>query len=421
MTVAPDNPRSESRPAQRRTSATPWDVFDRDVVAPLYAAIDPDAPVRAWVTGACEVEIAWGVALGLLCGAARTAHRGPVRVIATDPDRSAVQLARGTTPSPAFLRKVPSAWREEAARLLGDLAAIPAWVRRHVMFSTHQLGLDPPFAQLDLIVVCDGAGLDPTAAQRLALQFAFALREGGTLCLLGAPLLLEAADFESFGTSGRVFRRVRRHMTRLEVDGLISDVVAAERFRMGEHLHDGIGQHLTALSLALHRLRNADVAVVPQLLARLEEMLLVARNDLRAVARGELALELPATSLSDALETAVADARRLLVADVELEIGLDLAPLEATAVTQLVRIAQEALRNAAASGAKRIAITVRRRGSTGLELAIRDDAGGMDRHNPYRSLGLGLRIMRHRADLIGATLRFASDEHGTTIICALRG
>jgi signal transduction histidine kinase len=419
MTAAPQPARPRVRAAKRSRPSTSWDLFDRDVVDPLYASIDAGAPVRAWVVGAGDASIPLAVTLGLLCGAARREHSGALRVIATEPEFAGILLARAATLSASFLRALPAAWRDAAAHVAGEPAAISAWVRRHVIFSSHRFGVDPPFSQLDLVVTCHGAVVPEPIERRVARQLAFALREGGALWSLGAPMFLDATDFESNGPSGRLFRRVRRHVGRAEVDGLLSDVVAAERFRMGEHLHDGIGQHLTALSLGLHRLRGA--AKTPELqplIARLEDMLVGARSDLRAIARGKLPLALDATGLVEGLESAVADARRVLVTDVELEVKNEVPPLGGEVVTQLVRIAQEALRNGAASGAQRVVVTLQGR-SRGVELAIRDNGGGMARQHPYRSLGLGLRIMRHRADLIGASLRFASDERGTTILCTL--
>jgi signal transduction histidine kinase len=95
--------------------------------------------------------------------------------------------------------------------------------------------------------------------------------------------------------------------------------------------------------------------------------------------------------------------------------------LDDTQASHLFFIAQEALRNALKhASAKHIAITLRE--ETGqLALAIADDGRGLQ-VNADAPAGLGLRIMQHRAALIGASLDIISPSQGnkgTRIRCAL--
>ncbi|HVH66718.1 MAG TPA: hypothetical protein VM716_02530 [Gemmatimonadales bacterium] len=48
-------------------------------------------------------------------------------------------------------------------------------------------------------------------------------------------------------------------------------------------------------------------------------------------------------------------------------------------------------------------------------LEVRDDGAGM-RRDAARSYGMGLRIMRHRASLIGATLELRPAEGGGLVV-----
>jgi two-component system CheB/CheR fusion protein len=95
---------------------------------------------------------------------------------------------------------------------------------------------------------------------------------------------------------------------------------------------------------------------------------------------------------------------------------------------QLYRIAQEAVANAvkhAQADTIHIELTV----TTGVtQLRVRDNGVGM--HSTARGDGLGLRIMRYRAESIGGRLSIRSvgarlsirsiDGAGTTVTCALR-
>jgi signal transduction histidine kinase len=87
--------------------------------------------------------------------------------------------------------------------------------------------------------------------------------------------------------------------------------------------------------------------------------------------------------------------------------------------THLYRIAQEAVRNGARHGhAKRIEIALASREGS-LALSVRDDGIGLPPEG-VRGQGLGLRIMTHRAEIIGATLGIsAQPAGGTLVVCRL--
>jgi signal transduction histidine kinase len=91
---------------------------------------------------------------------------------------------------------------------------------------------------------------------------------------------------------------------------------------------------------------------------------------------------------------------------------------EATA-SHLYRIAQEAVRNAVRhGGATRIWVSLAKEGAR-IRLAIVDNGGGLP-PPALRGKGMGLRIMGHRAEMIGA--EFSADAlkgGGTRIQCSL--
>jgi two-component system CheB/CheR fusion protein len=92
---------------------------------------------------------------------------------------------------------------------------------------------------------------------------------------------------------------------------------------------------------------------------------------------------------------------------------------DAVAATHLLRIAQEAVNNALRhSGAKNIRIALKAQANT-LTLTIRDDGSGLP-EPAYKGKGLGIRIMRNRAGVIGGTLTIAPvDGSGTLVTCML--
>jgi signal transduction histidine kinase len=85
----------------------------------------------------------------------------------------------------------------------------------------------------------------------------------------------------------------------------------------------------------------------------------------------------------------------------------------------MFRIAQEAVNNAIKhAGASRLMLELRS-SEQFITMRVCDDGKGLPNASDESS-GVGLRIMRHRADLIGAILKVrAADAGGTEISCAV--
>src|SRR5206468_2142323 len=77
-----------------------------------------------------------------------------------------------------------------------------------------------------------------------------------------------------------------------------------------------------------------------------------------------------------------------------------------TIADHLYRIAQEATGNAIKHGkAKRVRIQLASAHTAGLSLAILDNGVGLNMASPRADGGMGLKIMKYRADAIGADFR----------------
>jgi two-component system CheB/CheR fusion protein len=90
-----------------------------------------------------------------------------------------------------------------------------------------------------------------------------------------------------------------------------------------------------------------------------------------------------------------------------------------TVAIHLYRIAQEAVSNALKHGqARRIEIGLTAKGRS-LTLSVSDNGAGIPRQPP-RQKGMGLRIMRYRAEVIGGA--FKVEPHpggGTRLVCTV--
>ncbi len=202
----------------------------------------------------------------------------------------------------------------------------------------------------------------------------------------------------------------------------INEIADRERRRLGQSLHDSLGQHLTGTALAAQVLReklaNRSATEVPEadkVVRYIEDGIDLTRN----LARGFFSPELEADGLDVALHGLAANTvERFRVpctfnGDAAIDVG------DSATATQLYHIAQEAVMNAVKhAGASKIDIELARNGQ-GLTLAISDDGGGFPEKLPEPP-GLGLRLMAHGASLIGGKLSVTKGrEGGTLVTCKL--
>jgi signal transduction histidine kinase len=216
---------------------------------------------------------------------------------------------------------------------------------------------------------------------------------------------------------------LKREMAERErLDQEINEVADRERRRLGQTLHDSIGQHLTGTALAAQVLREKlaersahEVAEADKVVRYIEEGIDLTRN----LARGFFSPELEADGLDVALHgLAVNISERFHVpCTFNGNDGIDVG--DSTTATQLYHIAQEATMNAVKhAGASKIDIDLERNGQK-LTLVVRDDGHGFPKKLPEPP-GLGLRLMAHGASLIGGKLSVTqSPDGGTLVTCKL--
>ncbi len=204
----------------------------------------------------------------------------------------------------------------------------------------------------------------------------------------------------------------------------ILDVGERERQRIRNDFHDVLGQHLTATAMAGQVLKEklaakslpeaADAGSIVQLVEQGMEL-----N--RTLVFGLSPIDMTGDGLMDSL--------RELAAGVEERSGIRCdfvheAPVsiqDSATAMHLYRIAQEAANNAVKHAkASRIVIRLLR-GGRAITLSVDDNGVGLPEPLP-KSNGMGLRIMRHRAAIIGAACAVQrSADGGVRVACTLPG
>lgn len=209
---------------------------------------------------------------------------------------------------------------------------------------------------------------------------------------------------------------------RRQLERQILEISDREQRRIGRDLHDGLGQHLTALELLnqtlvgkLRREAPALVAPATDLSRQIREII----TQVRLLSHNLSPVPLEADGLMIALGELAAGTAAMGGVECRLACEKPVSMSDANAATHLYRIAQEAVNNALKHGlAKKIDIILAERG-TGLEMRVADDGRGFNAAEA-RKPGLGLRMMQYRAQLLGGALDVNSKPgRGTLVFCSL--
>jgi signal transduction histidine kinase len=180
-----------------------------------------------------------------------------------------------------------------------------------------------------------------------------------------------------------------------------------ERRRLARDVHDGLAQEISFIGRNVRLLREQGAE--PELVDRILRGVARAHEESRRVT-GALA-----KTTDEPLEIALAEAARETAlrygaaVDMDLEGGIVLSPDQREAV---LRIASEAVANAARhSGAETLRLYLERL-DAGMRLGIVDDGDGFDDEPPKR--GFGLVTMKDRAEALGGKLRIDSHQGAGT-------
>ena len=204
----------------------------------------------------------------------------------------------------------------------------------------------------------------------------------------------------------------------------IIEIANREQQRIGGDLHDGLGQDLTGIALML---RGVAQQLGPErILDDVEEIIGLVNNAIestRTLARGLSPVSAMRGGLLAALQTLADRSSERYGIRVTFKAECDGAAqrLEENAATHLYRIAQEALTNVARhSLASEVAIRIGTADDgEGLQLSIDDNGRGFEQRPADEFDGLGLKIMRYRAQMLSGDLMLESSPSGGTSVRCL--
>ena len=200
------------------------------------------------------------------------------------------------------------------------------------------------------------------------------------------------------------------------LEGEILAVSDREQQRLGQELHDGLCQHLTAVGFMAHsialRLKNHRVIDSADI-DKIAELVTNAAADTRELSRALHRVDVDAAGLLTALQDLVD--REIWRTPCRLEVKPSVHIKDDATAAQLYRIAREAVINANKHAQAREIVVSLEQSPRGLVMRITDNGVGVSKESELRR-GLGFHIMNYRAQLMGGRLNIERPEKGGTCV-----
>ena len=217
----------------------------------------------------------------------------------------------------------------------------------------------------------------------------------------------------------RTLKDIERDLQLERLQREILQIADQEQRRIGQDIHDDLCQRLAAINMKLQHLAEDVSRVSPELsrqAASISHHLAEAVRVSRALARGLSPVDIGHEGLSAALTGLARDAEEIFEISCAFKTHGSCPPLEHHAATQVYRIAQEAIANAVKHAGAidvRVVLDCQKRR---IVLTVAND--GQPFPEVPKSGGLGLQLMRHRAESVGAQLEFLDTppEGATTAV-----
>jgi PAS domain S-box-containing protein len=205
---------------------------------------------------------------------------------------------------------------------------------------------------------------------------------------------------------------------RARLEREVIESCAREQRRIAYDLHDGVGQQLVGIALSAKLLEQQLRGDRPAEATKAHAIVRLANDAARQVRLTARALE-GADGVGDlkmALESLAMNIRKNCRVKSLVKTEAPSLPVSGPVAAQLYRITQEAVHNAIEHGAAREVLIQLAFGPEDMVLTVQDDGQGFD--GKANGHGMGLRIMRYRAQCIGGSCDVhAAPTKGTIVHC----
>lgn len=232
-----------------------------------------------------------------------------------------------------------------------------------------------------------------------------------------ATCLLSADTFEFAGETHLI--TVTRDVThQKQLQRQLLEASDREQTRIAHDLHDSVAQDLVGISLlikALEDARDDGATDLSQEFETLKKLVHKAISNTRLIAQGISPIELRIGDFNTALGRLCSAMSDLYGKECTLAFSADTYIANDIMALNLYRIVQEAVRNAMKhSDCSTVTVDVAEQDRS-IALTIKDDGVGIDTR-PRSSKGMGINIIRYRANMLGGTASFENGADGGTVV-----
>lgn len=231
------------------------------------------------------------------------------------------------------------------------------------------------------------------------------------------PMELSVSEVKWGGE--RIFTGIVKDITdRRRLEKEVLEISEEERRRIGQEMHDDLGQMLTGIHLITQNLaRKLKLNELPgaEEVQEIASLVKEADEHARGLARGLVHVELDSAGLKTAMEQMCKRAQRFFMIECKFEQDGEVLLSDYATALNLFRIAQEAVNNAVKHGNASFVRVLLDGYDEKLEIRVIDDGIGFDHEeNRQKEGGMGLHIMNYRANLLGGQLKIGTTEDGHT-------
>jgi two-component system, LuxR family, sensor kinase FixL len=239
-------------------------------------------------------------------------------------------------------------------------------------------------------------------------------KPNGTRCFI---------EFSSTQLAANLNLSILRDVTeRRALEHEIQEISEREQRRLGQDLHDGLGQSLTGIAFlakVLQQKLQAKGVQESESAGNIASLINEALAQTRHLSRGLCPVVLDSNDIEAALEQLAENIRTIFSVSCELQCEPDIKITGNAVAVHLYRIAQEAATNAIKHGHAKCILLSLASNNSRLILKIKDDGVGFPAE-ASKGKGMGLRVMQHRARMIGATISLQQSKGGgVTVTCSL--
>jgi len=214
--------------------------------------------------------------------------------------------------------------------------------------------------------------------------------------------------------ANKQLREAFKRRRRLERE--ILEISEREQRRIGQELHDSLGQQLTgiaimtkALEQKLRRQARIEAADAKEIASLVNQ----AVEETRQLSRGLHPVALDENGLMSALQSLAATTQNLFRVSCVFQCNRPVLVSDASTAVHLYRIAQEAVTNAVRHGEPRNILIELDGEDRKASLLVTNDGRDFP-ESPSEHQGMGLHVMRHRAEMIGGVVDVRCGASGGT-------